>query len=437
MTGVQTCALPISAGLWTLVFIIAYKDQASANIWAGDISRITIMLMAALWLWSGLSILWTLSADLTWNEFNRTGAYLAILIIGIYTGRTHGARRLTAFLFMIIVTMAALYGLGVKLFPSLLDNYDNLARISVPIGYVNAQGLLVAMAVPLTLLFSTSGEENSLLRLTSTLCAPVLLLCLFFTLSRGATVALLSGMIVFFSLTPMRLRAFSVLVLISVPTGLIAAWSNGQGALMENRVEQSLREAAAAPLRLYLVMALLVAGIVFMLALAAGKKVRFSQGQRRLAGAALISAVTVMLIAGSVMFIRAQPSLEVWARDTYQDVITTNSSGPGASRLLSVGAARRWQIWQEALSAWREHPLAGSGAQSFPIIHLLNRESGMPFVKQPHGLPFRLLSEEGLVGFAIAGAFIVVTLISTALLLMRIDDRWKRGLAGADRKSVV
>ena len=55
----------------------------------------------------------------------------------------------------------------------------------------------------------------------------------------------------------------------------------------------------------------------------------------------------------------------------------------------------------------------------------------MPFVKQPHGLPFRLLSEEGLVGFAIAGAFIVVTLIATALLLMRIDDRWKRGLAGA------
>ena len=95
--GMTLCA----AGLWTLVFIIAYKDQASANIWAGDISRITIMLMAALWLWSGLSILWTLSADLTWNEFNRTGAYLAILIIGIYTGRTHGARRLTAFLFKI------------------------------------------------------------------------------------------------------------------------------------------------------------------------------------------------------------------------------------------------------------------------------------------------------------------------------------------------
>ncbi len=53
------------------------------------------------------------------------------------------------------------------------------------------------------------------------------------------------------------------------------------------------------------------------------------------------------------------------------------------------------------------------------------------FVKQPHGLPFRLLSELGIVGLAFFLIFMVVTLTVSCLLLFMIRNRRERSLAAA------
>ena len=97
----------------------------------------------------------------------------------------------------------------------------------------------------------------------------------------------------------------------------------------------------------------------------------------------------------------------------------------------------RWQLWSEAVNNWKINPIKGTGAQSFPITHLMNREKGVVFCKQPHGLPYRLLSELGLIAFAVMGAFIVVSISISTLTIHKIKDRWQRGLASAILASTV
>lgn len=78
------------------------------------------------------------------------------------------------------------------------------------------------------------------------------------------------------------------------------------------------------------------------------------------------------------------------------------------------------------MSNWSDHMVAGTGAQSFPLVHLQHQAYDSPFVKQPHGLPFRLLTELGLVGFALG--YLTIASISTlsVLLVRSLRQRWER-----------
>lgn len=69
--------------------------------------------------------------------------------------------------------------------------------------------------------------------------------------------------------------------------------------------------------------------------------------------------------------------------------------------------------------------MTGSGAQTFPLKHLLHRKTQRLFVKQPHGLAFRTLSELGMTGFLLMSAFIALTMGYITLGLCSEKDRWE------------
>ncbi len=422
--------------VWTLLAVLAFTSR-NAVLPPTRTTWMTVSLLAALWLWTAVSLTWSIAGDLTWIDFNRTGAFLAIFMVGASVGHDSRARILGAWLFFAAVSVAAIYSLGVKVLPSVVDNLNDLARTSVPIGYTNAQGLLVALAFPLSLFFSAATKYHWTLRLISTLMAPILLVALFFTVSRGATFAILLGVIIFFMAAPVRLRSFGLLLLALVPAALIGWWSNGQDALMMDKADMVGRVAAALTLRLYLLAAVAVSGVVFMVSLLVGRKVRFPARFTRAFGVAMLVAVLVSLTVSTAFFVSSKPSFSGWVQDTYHDFTQVRSAPAGAARLLSVNSSVRWRLWQEAISNWQQHRLLGTGAESFPLVHLMERESDMPFVKQTHGLPFQFLTELGLVGFILAGLFIFTTLGLAVSLLFRIEDRWHRGLAGALLSVVV
>ena len=354
-----------------------------------------------------------------------------MLLIGLFIGTDSRLRKIIPWLFAGAATIAAIYGLGPRIFPSVINNIEDLGRIAVPVGYTNAQGILMSMFIPVTLYFSSASKENRFLRLLSAAAAQFLFLCLFFTVSRGATYTLIVGLLVYFILVPLRLRSFTTLLLVLMPVVAIGWWSNGQAALMQDQMPMEMRLAAAAGLRAFILLGLAFTVMLFTAMLLLEEKIPFSQRTKKMTGAVLLALIVLSSVAGVSYFISSKESFSEWSSQKFDDFTSERSEGEGTERLLSTSSAGRWQLWQEAIKNWQEHKVAGTGAQSFPLTHLMKREEGTPFVKQPHGLPFRLLSELGLVGLLLMGAFVSITMVFNLSKFFTIKDRWERGLAGA------
>jgi O-Antigen ligase len=77
------------------------------------------------------------------------------------------------------------------------------------------------------------------------------------------------------------------------------------------------------------------------------------------------------------------------------------TSNTDPQRLLSANSENRWVWWKEAAGAFSDKPIAGWGAGSFPVVHLLYRRNRLS-VNQPHSVPLQFLSETGLIGTALA-----------------------------------
>jgi hypothetical protein len=87
---------------------------------------------------------------------------------------------------------------------------------------------------------------------------------------------------------------------------------------------------------------------------------------------------------------------------------TREASISEPSRLLSADSANRWVWWKEAAGAFSDRPIAGWGAGSFGVVHLLYRRDTIS-VAQPHSVPLQFLAETGLVGAALGvGAFLAL-----------------------------
>ncbi|RJQ45376.1 MAG: hypothetical protein C4534_04820 [Gaiellales bacterium] len=414
-------------GSWALLAGALYARGGAAVLFLDRAAAFPLHLMAAFWVWVGASIFWAHAPDLAWIEFNRTGGYLALLAIGILVGAARMPRHLPLLLFLLVTVAGSAYGLGAKLFPSLIENTDSLARISVPMGYTNAMGLLAALGVPLALSLAVNAATGWYYRLIAAASLPLLFISLFFTVSRGAMLALCIGLLVMFMVAPARLRILAMLLLALVPAVLVSWWGNNQEALMLDKADLGLRLQAAGPLRLYTAIAIASVSLTFVAALLAGARVSFPSWVRNTAGVVIITALVCASVLHVWFFLAEKPSTTEWARDAYHEFTTGKTSKLGAARLLQVGSQGRFRLWQEAMDNWSDNRLAGTGAQSFPLVHLQRQDFDSPFVKQPHGLPFRLLTELGAAGFIIGYLAIAAISVSSLMLVCSLRPRrWDR-----------
>lgn len=418
-------------GNWTILAGALLVNRRETDLFRGWPALLPVHLMLAFWLWVGASVFWAYAPDLAWIEFNRTGGYFAVLLLGMMVGRHRRPRNLVPYLFLGVTVTGAAYGLGVKLFPDQIINTDALARISVPMGYTNAMGLLVSMGVPLALFLAANASARWYFRLPAAAALPLLFITLFFTVSRGAMLALCVGIAVYFVIAPARMRTLGLLLVSLAPAVLVSWWSNNQDALMKDKVDLALRLEAAGPLRWYVAASVVAVAAVFIAALLIGARISVPGRLTHAAGALVIVAVSVTALFSTWQFLESKPSFSAWAHDAYQEFTTGKTSKLGAARLLQVGSQGRFRLWEEAMANWSDHKLAGTGAQSFPLVHLQRQDFDSPFVKQPHGLPFRLLAELGVIGFLIG--YLAIAAISTiaVMLICALKDRWERLAAAA------
>src|SRR5581483_2293466 len=90
----------------------------------------SLALLAALALWVGLTMAWSVAADSSWAAFDRILVYCAFAALGLLLG---------------LVLAWALLG---KVIPALFPDGARVARLRNPIGYWNSLALAAATAVP-------------------------------------------------------------------------------------------------------------------------------------------------------------------------------------------------------------------------------------------------------------------------------------------------
>ena len=112
--------------------------------------------------WTALSLLWTGSVPRTVLECERVLVYLGAAVAGVLLVRRSAVASLVVALWAALVVVVA-YGLLTRLFPEQLGSFDPVSgyRLSAPVGYWNALGILAVIGALLALGLAARGASRS------------------------------------------------------------------------------------------------------------------------------------------------------------------------------------------------------------------------------------------------------------------------------------
>jgi O-antigen ligase len=320
---------------------------------------------AGLAVWSAATIVWSIEPDRSWDAFNRTAVYLAVIALGALAGATpRAAAALLAVLFALTLAWA-LAGVAV---PALGPDVERSARLREPVEYWNALALVAAMALPVWLWLRRPLGAVAIF-------ATVVALAL--TTSRGGVLIAVVAVAVWLALVRPR-REAAWLLLVSVPPGLaVAGW-----ALTTAVAEAGTSGDTRAGMLLGVVL-VAVGAAVFALA----RRPAPAWGPRVAAWLALAGLVAAIAVAAP----RLDDAWEEF-RNPPSVQVTTDPS-----RLADVSSNHRWTWWTQAWSIFRADPLGGTGAGTYELARRPMRQDTLGPI-DPHNLVLKTLAETGIVG---------------------------------------
>ena len=205
-----------------LVLGIAVEAGALECMWLG--------VLAALTAWVALSLFWTSSVPQTVLELERTLVYVAAVGVGILLLRRSSVHTLLVGIWAAVVVVST-YAVATRLFPERLGVFDPISgyRLSYPVGYWNAFGILAAIGALLAL--GLAARSGPVVRCLAAGSMVVLLLTLYFTFSRGGWIAFFAGLVATIALDRRRLQLITV-TLVLAPWPVLAIWAASTSAAL-------------------------------------------------------------------------------------------------------------------------------------------------------------------------------------------------------------
>jgi hypothetical protein len=364
----------------------------------------------------GLLTAWTLFSA-TWSEaplramleFDRTLAYLLVLaLMGSFATRAGDLDRVLRWLALIIGAIAVA-ALITRLFPASFPVQPGRipSRLAFPLTYWNALGILCAVGLVLALHCSAGAGQGRVTRILAAGAVPILCVCVYLTLSRGAILAGAIGVLAYVVLAHPR-RVLPALVATVVPAALAVRSAYGAGELTSkdfaSAVDQG-REVA-----LVLVACVVAAMALRALGLLADRRLDAIHVSRRtrhrlLGGAA---AAGLLLLAVSLLATDLPDRLDDQRRAFVRAGAIPNTDD-ARDRLTQVGANGRIEHWRVSLGSFEESPLTGSGAGTYRLEWERERDTDFSIV-DGHSLYLEVLGELGLPGLLLLGMALLVPL---------------------------
>jgi hypothetical protein len=412
-------------GLAALCLAAALVVAALAGLPRPALSRealVALGFLVAFVGWTGISVIWSIEGDRSWAYLNRGLAYTAFAVVGLALGPY---LRRWSYVLAGVLALPLGWALLGKAVPA-LGGSGRVARLSSPIGYWNALGLLFAMALPLALWLAARREHRHWLRTAGVVYVYALVVGLLLTYSRGGVLAAGAAVVLWLVLATPRIESAAALLL-GGGAGLgVAVWAFSRPGLAEDGQSHAARVHDGAWFAVVFSLAALAVGALAYLGSLAEERRPLSDSRRRLVGRAALG-VLVVGVAVGVAGLAAESKPEGWFREfAAQPTDPTQQAGP--QHLANASSSSRWLWWKEAWHAWNGQPWRGTGAGSFELTHRLLRTNDI-VVTEPHNVPLQFLSETGLVGFFFA-------LVSIAAAAVGVVRRL-RSLGGGERAAAT
>lgn len=406
----------------------AYLGFNSGGYFGGEIADVAIALLLALllmvtvasrpfagWTPSGVVVSGALAAFAAWLllssgwshaparallEFDRALVYLlAFALMASMPRRPGDVAVLLRWVLAAIVAVAAA-GLATRLMPDVVGAFPGRdpSRLSWPLTYWNAMGVICAVGWVLALHGAAGGREPLWMRALAGACLPVLATAGYLPLSRGGIATAVVGGLLFVVLArPPRLLVTLLTAGPSVAVALVTAYhadvlttagfARGAGPAQGHR-EAAIVVACAAGAALLRVLASRLDPLTDRLAARSGRR----------GFLAAVAVIAVALIAAGVAI--DAPSR---VREQYRAFVNGNVVDPGKDtrqRLTSSGNNGRLALWRVSRSSFSAEPWHGTGAGTFEVRWARERPIEMQAL-DGHSLYLETLGELGVVGLAL------------------------------------
>jgi len=385
----------------------------------GRSGGLLVTALVALTLWIGATMAWSIVGERSWDAFNKAGAYVAFLGLGVVLAafaRSYGAR-LTGYVLSLVLGLTLAWTLLTKVVPALDPDGDRVARLREPIGYWNALALLADVAIVLGLWLATERSHRLATRVSGALLVYGATLALLLTLSRAGVVVGVGVVVLWLIAGAERVQSGLVLLAAGSPAVLIGAWAFTRPALTEDVALRADREADGLVLGLSIALGAVVVAALVGLALQRS----LGDGTRRRVGRALVALGVALVVAAGV-------AAAVSAADTVSAGRDCSEVVNDPSRLGSLDPNLRLCWWDEALDVYAHHGVLGAGAGTFEIARKRFRPD-VRNVVQPHSVPLQHLADGGVVGL---GLFLLLVLAGGSVCVCAL-----RRLSGTERAAAA
>jgi O-antigen ligase len=353
--------------------------------------------------WQLTSVLWAHATARVLDSYDRTLLY--VLALALFGSVRCTRERLSWLVKAVFVGLAAVCLIGLvsrvlpHVWPTASSFYDS--RLSYPLTYWNAEGVLAAIALILGLHLTAERTEHWSVRVAAAIVLPGIAATLLLTFSRGALGVTAVGLLAYCVLT--RLSTLPTALIAVVPPCVIAlrsAWNatllattnaTGPAAIVQGRHVAVVVGAC-----------MLGAGALraTMLALDARiddlpvvrtpprRSIRVGIG-----AAAGVLAITLVLASGGYGFAHRQYDKFVYSpHDTH--------TAQTRERLSDVTNNGRLSLWEAAVRIYDTQKLHGTGAGTYQLYYPRYRTERL-YVADAHSLYLQSLAELGIVGLAL------------------------------------
>ena len=344
----------------------------------------------ALTAWAGISIVWSIAGDRSWDWLARGLVYLAFLALGLLGGAlAAGARRLAAVVAVVVAAALAWALLGVAV-PSFFEDGDRIARLREPVGYWNALALLADAGLGLGLWLARA--PRTAVRLGGLLLVYGASVALLLTQSRAGIVGAVAVLALWLVLSETRLADGLLALVAGLPALAVGGWAFTRPALVEDGALRADRVSDGRAFAALVLAGALVVALAGWRIPVARLVVQRQDAVRR----ALVASCALLLVVGSVSVVAAVGNPFSWTSRQLAGEECTNDPG----RLTDLCANNRPAWWRESVRIAADKPLGGSGAGTFELARKRFREDARA-VSEPHSVPLQVLADLGLVGLAL------------------------------------